>query len=649
MRKPTVVESTAVAKPDAKGPKSDVAEVSKKEDVSQPEPTTGPSKRQHPGKLDINAATQSTIKESASDSAKADTPATKGAVMSATPSVLSRPTTPAAIATGSPMKRTTAPRTLRVLPTPTPKTEAPPPLSSASAQQPPLPAVISTRLPSRQPSIASVNLPGTPASELISDNASVTSASVSRASSPPPMLGGRVGSAPIRKKTKSQAKKDRQERAKQIQEEKDKELAETAETPVEEEVEHAPIIGRKKKAKKPATSRGGTATNTPDISRPASPGLVERDEGLLETTEKATTELPTPPPAKVALRKESPAKEAPPVATEDKDRPAEKSVQTAASVLTSLQASGELLAATVEAMFKTPVAGVLQSSPQRRPPGPSGRDSNAHNNVNLLASFAEPMPPLSEPDMVRLAAGIPVRLNQKGPRSLRTLITPGGKILRALSEDEENRFLELERSVKASIHDIGHFNPSSRNGGDPLNVALDKASRHPRGFSAAVESLASALGDAALGFGGDADKRRDNAALAQAALDQATANKFEDDAMAYVNQFVLPTLPSQAPPTSSVRADNPVLPPVGGVASGGYHAPAAADNGAGQSAFLDQAGFGLQVSVAGQGEGHWGGGPVLSVAEAEAALGGSRREAEKLEKQLNALIKKNRRLVFGGH
>ena len=41
--------------------------------------------------------------------------------------------------------------------------------------------------------------------------------------------------------------------------------------------------------------------------------------------------------------------------------------------------------------------------------------------------------------------------------------------------------------------------------------------------------------------------------------------------------------------------------------------------------------------------------PIMEVEDAERALGASRKETEGLEKKLNALMRKNRRMVFGGH
>jgi CCR4-NOT transcription complex subunit 4 len=44
-----------------------------------------------------------------------------------------------------------------------------------------------------------------------------------------------------------------------------------------------------------------------------------------------------------------------------------------------------------------------------------------------------------------------------------------------------------------------------------------------------------------------------------------------------------------------------------------------------------------------------GGMPLMSVEDAEGALAAARRETEKLEKGLNQVIKRNRRLILGGN
>ncbi|KAK6407706.1 hypothetical protein LTR95_018514, partial [Oleoguttula sp. CCFEE 5521] len=171
-------------------------------------------KRKHPGKLDIAAAVekQKALAASIATSATpvASTPDLQSKSIAQTPSVVDSPSTSA-----PPSAVRAPPRTLRVVQTPkteTPTVATPPPVL------PPLVEAIFKRLPSRQPSVASMNFPGTPSSEQVSlsDNISMTSTSMSRANSPPP---SKVGTAPIRAKTKAQQRKERKERAQVIEDE----------------------------------------------------------------------------------------------------------------------------------------------------------------------------------------------------------------------------------------------------------------------------------------------------------------------------------------------------------------------------------------------------------------------------------------------
>ncbi|KAI1141606.1 hypothetical protein F5Y05DRAFT_267578 [Hypoxylon sp. FL0543] len=219
-----------------KTPQGKKASASTANQTPSGKPTTSkPDKRPVPGILDIAAATKTvpqtsigeTITTSGTDKSASQVPASatqphkpQGASTLPTP-------TPTTASVSSPLAKA-APKTLRLVHTP--KTEAPP------VQIPPA-AVASIRAAS------SAHRPATPASEAISDTASIVSASVSvsRTSSPPP---SKVGSASVRATTKSQQRKQRKEASKEA-------AAQIAESkPVEQEVEIAPILGRKKKQKK---------------------------------------------------------------------------------------------------------------------------------------------------------------------------------------------------------------------------------------------------------------------------------------------------------------------------------------------------------------------------------------------------------------
>lgn len=265
-------------------------------------------RRQGPGKLEIPAATEIMAAENESafaspvTTSKPGTPSRSLREATETPSVISRAATPVATpAVDTPLKRVTQPRTIRVLATPTPKTEIPvlPPIINEFRASTPAGSV----RPSRQGSTASINIPGTPASERISDTISITTDTISRADSSPPPGPNRVGSAPVRAKTKSQAKKDRQERAK-AEEKKVVEAVTTAASPAETVVQEA-IMGRKKKTKKEkiATARS-TAPSTPGQSRAPSPRPTPKQETpkaeKAQAVPEVVAEQPSRQEAKVA-------------------------------------------------------------------------------------------------------------------------------------------------------------------------------------------------------------------------------------------------------------------------------------------------------------------------------------------------------------
>lgn len=189
--------------------------------------------------------------------------------------VNSRPATPVAAimanplanpvalsATEAPIKRTVQPRTLRI--TDTPKKETPPAIAPS-----PTATASESKVGSRRPSVTSTaqpsqpTQPGTPVSERI-DLTSLASASrtASRAAS---RTGSRANSpAPIQGKRRADKSKAKKEARKKNEEE----LA--AQLILEEQ--QSPIMGRKKKSKKPGLAPSATVSRATSnaISRPQS-------------------------------------------------------------------------------------------------------------------------------------------------------------------------------------------------------------------------------------------------------------------------------------------------------------------------------------------------------------------------------------------
>lgn len=546
--KPSVLETPVKATPKGKGKKGKainyepLIQKDTKENTPAPlTPAISVAKRQHPGKLDIAAATKLPDIASPLPTSSIKPDATgKARPVSLASAVSSVPASPAATSTGSPVKRT-APRTLRVVATP--KVETPP----ASVATPQLPTV--DKLRSRQASIVSVNQPGTPASELISETASiVTSASVSRASSPPP-VGGKVGTAPIRKKTKSQAKKERQERARQILEEQVLALEEKT-----EEVQ-APIIGRKKKTKKPGSSTpkptAAAAAVAAAKSQPASPKATAVDD---ESSSDAKVSGATSAQSTTATV--SSAAELQPAVQPNTEEAKEKNTSVQA-IIADLQKHGELVASTLE--FFKPLSSSL---------------AHTARNPQTASNTATPPPDtkmhLTEADLEDLAQKKPVRISgQDGKPDSRTLITPQGKFFWGLTPELEEKALELEKHIEES-HGAARFHPRKQTPGAQGSGAqmgpTSAQSQNPTHNTDVLPAIATALKEAGAKLSkgttcatalppvqGSLDATdpsmpwlNQNASM-QASPQSQPQPQTPADAGAYLNQFVLPRTDSPSP------------------------------------------------------------------------------------------------------
>ena len=135
-----------------------------------------------------------------------------------------------------------------------------------------------------------------------------------------------------------------------------------------------------------------------------------------------------------------------------------------------------------------------------------------------------------------------------------------------------------------------------------------------------------------------------------------------EDALSYINQYVLPRLnlgasnmgfPKGASPTrdSAAASLNSLAPyfygPDAAAGVGIYSAPEGAramQDFTGGAGFVPHGEDGPKIPG---GSSSFGGMPLMSVEDAEMALAAARKETEKLEKGLNAVIKRNRRLLLG--
>lgn len=423
-------------------------------------------KRPTPGVLDIAAATKAATPSKENESTVSKTSGTasqtaKSVVSSALP-------TPTTASVSSPLARA-APKTLRLIQTP--KTEQPPNLPSA--------AVASIRTAAIA---ASGQRPSTPASEGISESTSVISASVSasRTSSPPP---SKVGSAALRVTTKSQQRKQRNKLSKEAA----AAISETKAT-TEQEVEVAPIEGRKKKQKKEKKPKTSTL-NSPAISRPETPQPeASKDAGVKvdvpaakarSNEEKVTRkERPTiaspekiPTPARESQTREPEARESrePLKSPNAFDTSIRLNESTKTTVLTPdyVQPTAESRQYEDDydgAVGEVPtLAEVLQSLiDEGELPEPDDMNifrSTPNYRSEVERSFAAALPPtvrsvVTKEDEAELNAFRPVRKEINGHR---VLLTPNGDFVLNLTDEEERKYISLQYSIAQTSGDAISF------------------------------------------------------------------------------------------------------------------------------------------------------------------------------------------------
>ncbi|KAL8818830.1 MAG: hypothetical protein Q9223_002622 [Gallowayella weberi] len=524
------------------------------ESSKQAEQATGKvakvSGKRHPGALNIEATKSSLEDHNVQTSGQETVPAS-----STTASAVSQPQTPATAisqTSGIAAAKNSQTRTIRVLPTSTstPKTEAnrKGPAAAVSKESA---VVISAQAPSRRGSLSSLNPPETPASERISDNVSLTSTSMSRANSPPP---GKTGGAATRHVSKSQQKKERQAKAKQAEEAvKPDEIPAKA---VAEEPVQAPIIGRKKKQKKPV--KGGTADSTPAVTRPGSP--VPQEGEVADQVESA----PMTPikdgrkdEAKTAVEtaEVEPTSFSPAGPPSNMDQPAKNAVS-AAALFSALQRSGEIASNALD-IFK-PVIGL------------SHRFEIDAQSLEHMPEVGLP-PMLSEAQTQDIERGEPVCVDQGNNK--RVIVLPDRRTLRGLSTEQANRYLQLRKQALETSENLflaGH----------------GPAPPKPQKFPAMT-----------TGTGAHHQK-------------QHLPNPFLTESQTQPSTTNVSRLPQAF---GSIASANPTT-------------------------YVDEAAAFIATR-------RNNAGAVMGVEEAEKSLGASRRETEGLEKRLNGLLKRNRRLV----
>ncbi|TLD26389.1 hypothetical protein PspLS_04544 [Pyricularia sp. CBS 133598] len=597
-------------------------------------------KRPTPGILNIAAATRAAQTKGA-DSASATE---KSADYPALP-------TPSSVASfGTTTAARTGPKTLRVVSTPTPRTEVPPPINAATA----IAAAAAAAGTSGRSSVLSSHRPGTPHSEFPSDSASVISGSIttSRPNSPPPAGATRIGSAAVRSTTKSQQRKQRKQATK-----KDAaEMISTQTVPEEEVPVIAPILGRKKKQRKERVVASGPST--PAESRAATPGPAAHvDDADVEVTQKEVPvkEVEQPVPVKdkgkqaktstdgtknkgkdredarevskvEATAPEKPPKEPIPETTPERqtNEPVEKQAPSPATTLRELESQGLVDTTAIKSLLE--------------PPHSIHHRLERLDAVTTAKEMSTPTKSVvNDEDQVKLLGGEVVHKIVEG---VRIMLTPNGDCVRGLSPEEEARFLRLQQSLANSAGTPAFFMHPRYEA--PGGFSLIKGRAVPNGPPSFFPPAGSAYAS------------------------DPVAKIQREEAIYYINQFVLPKLNqgavnSPAGGKASEQSDagncqlsniapwiqpgEPVSGPVatwtdeplmsafdGDVAADGQPQPIPGQPHMTAAAMTTRAFANV---------------PLMSVEEAEKTLQAARRETEKLEKSLYSVIKKNRRLLLG--
>ncbi|KAI6371368.1 hypothetical protein MCOR25_003976 [Pyricularia grisea] len=598
-------------------------------------------KKPTPGILNIAAATRAAQTRGADSSSATEKSADYPAL----------PTPSSATSFSAPAART-GPKTLRVVSTPTPRTEVPPPINAATAIA--AAAAAGAAGTSGRSSVLSSHRPGTPHSEFPSDSASVISGSIttSRPNSPPPAGSSRIGSAAVRSTTKSQQRKQRKQATK-----KDAaEMISTQTVPEEEVPVIAPILGRKKKQRKERAVASGPST--PVESRAATPGPAAHvDDTDTDATPKEVTVKEVEQPVTIkdkgkqvktnsegtknkgkdredareiskveANAPEKPPKEpiSEPAPEREVNEPAEKQAPSPATTLRELESQGLVDTTAIKSLLE--------------PPHSIHHRLERLDAVTTAKEMSTPTKSVvNDEDQVKLLGGEVVHKIVEG---VRIMLTPNGDCVRGLSPEEEERFLRLQESLANSAGTPAFFmHPRYEAAG---GFSLIKGRAVPNGPPSFFPPAGSAYAS------------------------DPVAKIQREEAIYYINQFVLPKLNQGA-----------VNSPAGGKANEQSDAgncqlsniapwiqPGETVSGPGatwtdeplMSAFDgDVAADGQPQPIAGQPHmtaaamttRAFANVPLMSVEEAEKTLQAARRETEKLEKSLYSVIKKNRRLLLG--
>lgn len=507
---------------------------------------------------------------------------------------------------------------------------------SDTKQNFPIPTTISLAQSATSKTVSTPQRPDTPASEMISDAASVVSLSfsASRASSPP---SGRGSTTHVRITTKSQQRKQRKEALKQ-------EAKLMVDVPMTGSREHAPVVGRKKKQKKERSSQETTSKShilfsvNESLKEEAFPSDTTDQDGAKPQENGETAQKNKPAQLKGS---ENPG-------SKENDKGSKEAAQM--NPVISLPRKTGLLD--------------LNSSKEKPLPGPSSVFAEIRRSLWTLtldklhilkivsgiaprSDFSQTNSPAKRPgyckdcackcgeiqddDLAALRAGRPVR-KQFHVDGSRMLITPNGDCIRGLSPEEENVFLDLQAAIAVTAENPGAFIAPRHQPGSGA-FSLIKGRAVPNGRPTIFPSTPQLQSQDPIG------------------------KLQREDALSYINQYVLPRLSlgvnNLGLPKGTCTSRDSTAASLNSLAPYFYGPDAAAGVGIystpdGARALQDLASPIAHGEESDKGTATGVGNmPLMSVEDAESALTAARKEAEKLEKGLNAVIRRNKRLLLG--
>jgi len=424
---------------------------------------------------------------------------------------------------------------------------------------------------------------------------------------------------------------------KEAQKEKERSVLEATTAKPEPDIEIAPIMGRKKKQKKDRVLNATTGDSTPTASRPQSPILTESaaeetktsveppqlpaqvplKRATVDTEVDAAPRILQDPKGKGKAKTQRSASPEPLSTTEIEEETGDKPVPTPASVFQELLKSGELGDVNTLAFFKNPSY------------------SFRHQETQVDLQTANQKLTIDPEDRESLLRGNPVHKVNEGPH--RIMLTPNGDCLRNLSPEEEQRYLMLQARIAQNSGPATFYSAKHHASNGFTLVGGRAVPNGPPSFFPTLHNTNTPM--------------------------DPVSKIHRDEALSYINQYVLPSLSTNSQLEKALNAnalDTEILRSgdTSAWASWGTD-PATPHTSSSDGTHVGREGniaTGLEsmtahFAIGGGGDANrgqpLGNVSLLSLADAETALQVARKETEGFEKKLQALIKKNKKLLLG--